>query len=532
MSLAASSQRSSVRHSRLWFGVIFILCIGAFSLRAWSQDSTPSFAEMARQSRERHEAAVSQASQAEANQTQTNKAQALVDEMQQEEEAQNAAPTGFASYDAGDYRLFVPHPYTLESRDDGGAILLGSTLGVTNTVVVAGAPIPLPANLKEIDLLNLARQIATQHSQSAACDLIQRGLHKTFHCNLTGATLLGRQVWGDMEIVVGSNTMIPVMCISPDDLRQCLTYDQLGYHTCNSNNRYPTWNEVQQAQAAVQTRLQDENTTAEMCEHIIYPSIQLKEDVVVHPVSIAQKKSNDTKPAPATTGTVPQDNSVAYGAQTASLADLARQARQTQHGAAQTKLNNPDGGSAPAGFQSFALEYCQNPQLCAEASVIIPEKAEVVSKTNGQYIFKAILNGEPVMLYAGPADVNAPYRGMTDSDYARIRDMANSNGWSREKVDAVSTQELSIDDMPALMTRFRYQRDQKAWWIGERALIQLQVRSVQIRQVAVMQGQPSPSAISTMLYGQFLLGCTAPEQRFADAEALCTTLVNSLRLQQ
>jgi hypothetical protein len=55
------------------------------------------------------------------------------------------------------------------------------------------------------------------------------------------------------------------------------------------------------------------------------------------------------------------------------------------------------------------------------------------------------------------------------------------------------------------MTRFRYQRDQNTWWIGERALI-------------ADQGM------------QFLLGCTAPEQRFADAEALCTTLVNSLRL--
>jgi hypothetical protein len=29
---------------------------------------------------------------------------------------------------------------------------------------------------------------------------------------------------------------------------------------------------------------------------------------------------------------------------------------------------------------------------------------------------------------------------------------------------------------------------------------------------------------------QFLVGCAAPEEHFADAEALCTTLVNSLRL--
>jgi hypothetical protein len=56
------------------------------------------------------------------------------------------------------------------------------------------------------------------------------------------------------------------------------------------------------------------------------------------------------------------------------------------------------------------------------------------------------------------------------------------------------------------MTRFRYQRDQKKWWIGERILIEMPMGA------------------------QFLVGCTALEENFADAEALCTTLVNSLRL--
>ncbi len=137
--------------------------------------------------------------------------------------------------------------------------------------------------------------------------------------------------------------------------------------------------------------------------------------------------------------------------------------------------------------------------------MVIPEKAEVVSRVNGQYILKSMLNGGAVMLYAGPADVNSPYRSMTDPDYIRMRDLANSNGWTREKTDGVSTQELTIDGRQALMTRFRYQRDQKTWWVGERALIEM------------------PGA-------QFLVGCTAAEQYFADAEALCTTLVNSLRL--
>jgi hypothetical protein len=30
--------------------------------------------------------------------------------------------------------------------------------------------------------------------------------------------------------------------------------------------------------------------------------------------------------------------------------------------------------------------------------------------------------------------------------------------------------------------------------------------------------------------GQFMLGCAAPEEHFADAEVLCATMVNSLRL--
>ena len=109
------------------------------------------------------------------------------------------------------------------------------------------------------------------------------------------------------------------------------------------------------------------------------------------------------------------------------------------------------------------------------------------------------------MLYAGPADVSTQYRSLTDPDYIRMLDLANSNGWSREKPDGVSTQELTIEGRPALMTRFRFQREPKQWWIGERVLIE-------------NQG------------AQFLVGCAAPEEHFADAEVWCTTLVNSLRL--
>jgi len=488
------------------FTVAFLVgVLGILSLAQDYSPTSPSIADLARQSRAQHEATAGQG----------NKAQALVDEMQQEQEAAQAAPAGFQSYDAGDYRLFVPFPYSFEGRENGGAVLLGSRLGVTNAEVMAGAAVPILPNLKDVDLLNAARQLASSYGQYPYCSQIKLGNRKAFRCGWQSPPrLLGREASGSMEIVVASNSLIPVLCVIPNDPPQCITYTNAGYRDCN--NRYMTWDQVQRTNVAIQTSYRDVTGAAQTCEQTIYPSIALKEDIVVHPTSITDGKT--VKPASAA---VPQDNSVAaYGVQTGSLADLARQTRQAPRGKAQTTLNNSDGG-APAGFQSFTLQYCQNPQHCSEATVVIPEKAEVINNANGQYIFKTILNGDPVILYAGPADVNAPYNSMTNADYVRMRNLANSNGWSREKTDGVSTQELTIDGRPALMMRFRYERDPKNWWMGERTLIQVQPGTIPSWQI--QNGQ-----IQT---GQFLVGCTAPEKRFADAEALCTTLVNSLRLQ-
>jgi hypothetical protein len=281
-----------------------------------------------------------------------------------------------------------------------------------------------------------------------------------------------------------------------------VTYDQWGYHTCS--NRNPSWDEVKKTGAAINARFQDERTTGQMCEQIIYPSIRLKEDIVVHPATVSEGKA-PKRATPLSTEAVP--GPVVAGPQTTSLADLARQTRQAPRAKAQATLDNAEGTSlAPAGFQSFAVTYCVNPQQCSQATIVIPEKVEVVTSVNSQHIFKAALNGGPVLLYAGPADVNAPYRSYTNPDYMRMRDLANSNGWSHEKTDGVSTQELTVDGRPALTTRFRYERKPKEWWVGERVLVD-------------NGGQT------------FLLGCTAAEENFADAEALCTTLVNSLRLQ-
>jgi hypothetical protein len=193
----------------------WMTCLGA---ALWAQDSVSpnSLGDVARQSRAQHASAPADKS---------GKAQGLVDEMLAEQDASENAPTGFKNYNAGDYWVFVPFPNSLEGRDNGGAVLLGSRLGITNTEVLAGTSIPVPANLSDNDLVNVARGLAGLHGQSPNCYPIKLGQHKAFRCGWSGGPyLLGHQVWGSMEIVVGSNSLIPVMCVSPDEI-QCLTYN-------------------------------------------------------------------------------------------------------------------------------------------------------------------------------------------------------------------------------------------------------------------------------------------------------------------
>lgn len=488
----------------LWLAAACILCLSGVA-RAQDSDAPNSLGDVARQTRAQH---------ASAPEDKSSKAQDPVSDVRQQHETATIAPTGFVNYNAGDYRLFVPFPFNLEGRENGGAVLLGSNVGVNNAEVLAGTPLPIPANLTDQDLRDTARQLAQAYSPSASCSAIKLGSHKAFRCGLSKTFLLDREVTGSIEFVVANNSLIPVMCVSADDMRECVTHGARG-QTCG--NIHPTRAEVRKTKAAKLAQLHDQLASERVCDQIIYPSIQLKEDqlredqleedVVARPAATPEEKAPRIEVAAAA---IPEHENVSGDSDPSapslpSLAELARQNRRAAHGPAQAASDNEETKSgAPAGFQTFALQYCRNPQQCSDVSVVIPEKSEVVSRTNGQHIFKAALDGEPVMLYAGPADVNAPYRSLTDADYTRMRDLANSNGWSREKPDSISTEDFTIGSEPALMTRFRFRRDQKHWWIGERVLV----------------GEPG---------AQFLLGCAAPEEHFANAEILCTTLVNSLR---
>jgi hypothetical protein len=480
------------RQIKFWLPSVVLLLVTS-AMVALAQQNT-SLGDVARQSRAQKPADGQGAS---------SKAQDLADEMEREQEETGDAPPGFKSYNATGYRLWVPFPYEIQARDNNGVVLASSLIGGTKSLVLVGNPIPFAGDNSEgadATFRNVAQQFARTYGPWPGCGKITVAKHAAFSCTVnSNMQLTGEPASGSVTLVRGSSSLFPVMCLVP--------ITNHGREAYNDRRNYDKRNAVND----MVREDRDTRNSWQACD-LVMKSIRLKEDEAVHPATISgmNKPSKSWPPAAAApAGSTPDStpSSTPDNDAPGSLAALARQTRQGQRPRARAVLDNAEGKSpAPAGFRSFPITFCEDRgQGCREASIVIPEKAEEVSGVNGQYVFRSKLDDKDMMLYAGPADVRAPYRSMTNPYYIQIRDLANPNGWSREKADDVSLQEITVDGKPAIVTRFRFHGENKAWWIGERILTE-------------SRGT------------QFLLGCSAPEAHFADAEAICTTLVNSLRL--
>jgi len=478
-------------------------CLLAASLPVHAQDASPSLGDVARQSR-------SQRQQADST---PGKAQELADQLQQEQEESENAPVGYKTYNAGDYRLWVPFPYEVEGRDQIGTVLAGSRVGVTNTEVMAGNPLAFPSNLDEGTERNLVSQVARLYSQYPSCAPIKLGERRAYRCGLDKANLMGNEVWGTMVFVIASGSVIPVMCVSPDDLRQCVGHDKFGYHTCGNKN--PTWDEVQKAQAAVQTRYQDERTTAQVCDQLIYPSIRLREDYA--PRALAGSAKNMDHPAaakaaaklPTTNGAPAMTKSDGAQAGTApSLADVVRQSKQASASQPKAKvtLDATDGGGIPpAGFKSDTFSYCQRRDFCWHAYVFLPANAVRLKDYAPEFVYEVPFDKERVLLFAGQAQLDAASRGSKDPTLALWREINATEGTAAlNNLQAATRDEATIAGMPGFLTHFEIKRNDTIW-VGVRANV-------------VSRGV------------ELMVGCMAPKTRFGDADEDCSTLIDSLRL--
>ncbi|MFZ1160030.1 MAG: hypothetical protein WAO10_19755 [Candidatus Sulfotelmatobacter sp.] len=471
-------------------------------MRSQDSSSPPSLGDVARLSR-------SQRQQAD---TAPSKAQELADQLQQEQEESENAPVGYKTYNAGDYRLWVPFPYEVEGRDQIGTILAGSRVGVTNTEVMAGNPLAFPSNLDEGTERNLVTQVAGLYSQHPSCSPIKLGERRAYRCGLDKAYLMGSEVWGTMVFVISSGNVIPVMCVSPDDLHQCVGHDKFGYHTCGNKN--PTWDEVQKTQAAVQTRYQDERTTAQVCDQLIYPSIRLREDYA--PRALAGSAKSMDRPGAAKTAGLP----TASGAQTAangdaaqsgaapSLADVVRQSKQASANQPKAKLTldaTDGGGIPPAGFKEDTFSYCQRQNFCWHAYVFLPANAVRLKDYAPEFVYEVPFDKERVLLFAGQAQLDAASRGSKDPTLALWREINATEGSAAlANLQAATRDEATIAGMPGFLTHFEIKRNETVW--------------VGIRANVVSRGV------------ELMVGCLAPKMRFGDADQDCSTLIDSLRL--
>jgi hypothetical protein len=476
------------------------LLVAGLGEAAWTQDSPNpnSLGDLARQTRSQKQSAGG-----------NNKAQELVDQMEQEQEASENAPPGFKTYNAGDYRLWVPFPYELEGRDNRGTVLAGSRLGVTNTEVMAGNPVPIPANLSDGDLYNVIRALGQQYAGSPGCSPIKAGERQAYRCTLANISLLNHAVWGTMAFVVGSNSVVPVMCVSPDEMNEHLVY----------GNPKSTYQQKQAAFAHQAQRFRDATTTLQVCDQIVYPSIRLKEDYLSP--ALASVNSGKAKPATeakTTLGAVPgaavaapqsvtADNGLPSGG-VPSLAELARQKKQASTQTPKAKVavdSTGDSGLAPPGFKPQSFYYCKGMGVCWNGSAFVPMNAQLLNSDFSQYVFEVSLGGDKLLLYLGPAAINGQGRMSTDPNLVRWGEMSDPEGWvARGRVQAVTHDEATVDGKPAILTHFELKKHDLIW-AGRRAMV-------------------------TNHEVEVLAGCMTPKNRFADADEICSVLIDSVRL--
>jgi hypothetical protein len=477
-------------------------CVLTASLPVHAQDASPSLGDVARQSRSQKQQAG----------TAPSKAQELADQLQQEQEESENAPVGYKTYNAGDYRLWVPFPYEVEGRDQIGTVLAGSRLGVTTTQVMAGNPLAFPSNLDEATERNLFTQVARLYSQYPSCAPIKLGERRAYRCGLQGAYLMGDVVSGTMVFVIGSGTVIPVMCVSPQN-QQCVSHDRFGYHTCDNKN--PTWSEVQKTNAEIQTRYQEQRTSAQVCDQVIYPSIRLREDFAPRSFSAPSSKGTDQPGAakaasklPASGGPQTIAKSDAAAGAAPSLADVVRQAKAAAASQPKAKvtLDATDGGGLPpAGFKSDTFSYCDRRDFCWHAYVFLPASAVRLKEYAPEFVYEVPFDKERVLLFAGQAQLDAASRGSKDPTLALWREINATEGTGAlNNLQAATRDEATIAGMPGFLTHFEIKRNDTIW--------------VGIRANVVSRGV------------ELMVGCLAPKTRFGDADQDCSTLIDSLRL--
>jgi hypothetical protein len=435
-----------------------------------------------------------------------NQAQQIANELS-EDQNDNGAPGGFKSYNTGDYKIWVPAPYRLEGHDDAGVVLSGPMMGSKHPIVLLGTPIVAHFENDDNAFQDAASHFAHLYAQSASCTKATVASHSAFQCGMAAATLLGQHVAGNAVFVRNAGNIYPVFCLAPSDSH---TRDWMN----NTNNTVvKSW-----GNKSLQSEDDDFKNVLQKCD-TVFQSIRIAQ------VSAAQDKTADsgkTRSSAAkstiTAQTTPDSgkdanassSEIARTGSPTSLAEIAHGLRQPGNPqAAQTSPSSetpPAQSSVPAGFKAQPFTYCKSQRDCWDASVLVPSDAQLVSSDCKQYVFETKVQGVPFLLMAGPAGADAcANRNKTDASQARWNELAESESTRAPGTfNTISSQQATIDGKPAVITQIGFRKGTTSW-MGKRAELE-------------NNGVP------------LVVGCMAPRDHFADGDAICSRLIESLQL--
>jgi hypothetical protein len=444
-----------------------------------------------------------------------------------EDQNDAGAPGGFKTYNAGDYKLWVPAPYIVEGHDDAGIVLAGPMVGSKRPMVLVGTPIVAHPENNDDAFHDAANQFAHLYAQSASCTKTTVADHAAYQCGLAAATLLGRRVSGNAVFVRGAANIYPVFCVTSTDSR---SRDVV-------NSSHTSYGAKTRARESLEHEQDDMKSVWQKCDSV-FQSIHIRDANATQKGVTASSKAGADVAKPAAAAAPP----AATGVQTAnagtagSLADVAHQLHQAPAASARagaTPQSSPVqsasapsssassssapseaaqsavpavGSTVPAGFKVQAFNYCKSATLCWDASVLVPADARLVSSDCKQYVFEIKVQGAPFLLLAGGAGSDV-CRGRSANDPSQVQwkqlvDPETNRAPGTSSI--ISAQQMTLEGQPAVITKMRF-KNGFADWVLKRADV-----------------EDNGSGV--------VVGCMAPKDTFTDGDAICSGLISSLRL--
>jgi len=457
--------------------VVFVL-VGAIFLitpvpvRAQSE---PSLGDVARKAREQRAQSKPEATPA------SEEAQRLAAELEQEQEEAGSAPEGFQNYNAEGYRVAIPAPFSVEGRDDNGVLLATADITGVTTKVFAATPVPVGGLLGELEFQDWARAFWQPYG-SITCAKPKPGV-PGHECSVTG-NLFGNQFSGNARFLNGDNRIVPVICFAT-----AIPEEDADYSI-----RRRTQEEIDNLRAIGQRNVARRDMayhSDQLCSAVL-DSIRLKEEYGRSGAKLVPARAQKAPPA------VASETSTGGS----SLADVARQSRKTaaQQGKPKVSVEAEDTiNRPPPGYRVHSSSDCG--RECWQESLFLPENARHVRGGNSDNVYVAALDDNTsVVIYFGRTDVVNGY-----SEYGNAQTVARK--WVHAQPDykaKVINIPRTMNGQDAVLERTRLLANIDAW-------TELDVKI------------PSDDV-------NFALGCIAREDRFADAEAICSTVFDSWRI--